>query len=120
LTQPQAAFAPAPLRFAFDYSVTPEGSLRIVLASNGFLTVGANNGTAVLVLFENRSLQAGSVTEVPLPADCVSAVVIFSAQMVPAGSSNLVTGALDAASGTKADSNPTPESRLTAVIPVRR
>jgi len=111
--------AATPLRFAFDYNSTPEGGLRIVPASNGFLTVGSNNGTALSVLFNNRPLLAGAVIEIPLPADCVSALAIFSAQEMPPGFLN-ITSPLDPPSGTKSDPNPTPDSRLIAVVPVKR
>jgi len=106
-------------RFAFDYSVTPEGALRIVPAANGFLTVGANNGTSMSVLFSSRPVQARSITEVPLPADCVSALVLFSAREMPPAFQN-ITGDLDAPSGTKSDPNPTADSVLIAFVPVRR
>jgi hypothetical protein len=119
LAQRSVTAALAPARFAFDYSVTPEGALRIVPASNGFLTVGANNGSAMSVLFSSRPLQAGSVTEVPLPADCVSALVIFSAREMPAAILNL-TGPVDEPSGTKSDPSPTPDSRLIATVPVKQ
>jgi hypothetical protein len=99
--------------------VTPQGALRIVPASNGFLTVGSNNGSTMSVLFNNRSLQAGSATEVALPADCVSALVIFSARETPLGLVN-ITSSPDAPAGTKSDPNPTPDSRLIAVVPVQR
>ncbi len=117
IASPQATVAP--VRFAFDYSVTPEGILRIVPASNGFLTVGSNNRSAMSTLFNSRPVQAGSVTEVPLPADCVSALVIFSAREMPAGFQN-ITSPPDASSGTKSDPNPTPDSVLIAMVPVRR
>jgi hypothetical protein len=71
------------------------------------------------VLFNNRLLQAGSVTEVPLPADCVSALAIFSAREMPPGLLNFTSPA-DAASGTKSDPNPTPDSVLIATVPVKR
>jgi hypothetical protein len=115
----RAAVAGALPRFAFDYSVTPPGALRIVPAANGFLTVGSNNGSAMSVLFNNRPLQAGAATEVLLPTDCVSALVIFSASETPPGLLN-ITSPADAPSGTKSDPNPTPDSRLIAVVPVRR
>ena len=117
VASPQAAVAP--VRFAFDYSVTPQGILRIVPASNGFLTVGANNGSTLSTLFNSRSIKAGSVTEVPLPADCVSALVIFSAREMPGGFQN-VTSPPDAPSGSKSDPNPTPDSVLIAMVPVKR
>ncbi len=115
----RAAVAGVPARFAFDYSVTPPGALRIVPAANGFLTVGSNNGSTMSLLFSNRPLQAGAASEVPLPADCVSALVIFSARETPGGVLTF-TGPADAPSGTKSDPNPTPDSRLIAVIPVMR
>lgn len=116
---PLARLAAPTSRLAFDYSVTAEGAFRIVPASNGFLSVGANNGSTVSILVDNRPLQAGSVTEVPLPADCVSAIAIFSVREVPAGSLN-ITGPMDPPSGTKLDPNPTPDSRLIAVVPTKR
>jgi hypothetical protein len=114
-----AAKAQAPARFAFDYRLSPEGVLRIEPASGGFLTVQVNSATAATVLFSGRPVQAGSATEIGLPADTVSATVIFAAQAAAANvSSSTVTGAPDPPSGGKSDPNPSPNSRLIAVIPV--
>jgi hypothetical protein len=78
-----------------------------------------NNATAAAVLVSGRPVQAGSATEIRLPPDAVSAVVIFSAQAAPADVLPTAgTGAMDPPSGTKSDPNPSPSSRLTALIPV--
>ena len=119
MAQSFAALAAKPAGFSFNYSVTPEGTFRIVPAANGFLSVGANNGSTISILFSSRPLQAGAVTEVQLPADCVSALVAFSAREMPAAVLN-ITGPLDAPAGSKSDPNPTLDSILTAIIPVKR
>jgi hypothetical protein len=123
------------VRFAFDYSLTPEGLLRITPAADGFLTVAVNHAAASTVLFSGRMISARSVTEVMLPADAVSATVIFAAQAAPPASPQAPqanaadafivngatsAGATDPPSGTKSDPNPSPNSRLIAIIPVKR
>ncbi len=117
LAQPQVA---VPARFAFDYAVTPENVLRITPAANGFLTVAVNNPTGPATLFSGRAVQAGSVTEVALPADSVLVSVVFSAQANPTGQAAAITGSTDALSGTRSDPNPSPNSVLYAVIPLKR
>jgi len=117
VASPQAAVAP--VRFAFDYSVTPEGILRIVPASAGFLTVEVSNGTGYTALFSGRPVAAGSVNEIMLPPDAVSALTIFGLR-APASGENIVHGAMDPPSGTKFDPNPTPNSILVSEIPVKR
>jgi len=112
LLSPAAA---APARFAFDYSLTPEGNLRIVPAASGFLTVGVGNGNTISGLVDNRPLQAGSVTVLPLPADAVVATVIFSAQRTTDSVRDLPDAA-GPASGTKSDPNPSPNSFLSVSI----
>jgi hypothetical protein len=117
----RAAVVPGPAspRFAFNYGITPEGALRITPAANGFLAVYSNNGNVAQGLFFDRQLQAGSSTEIPLPADCTEAMVAFSAR--PRGAAVLsADGPMDPASGTKSDPNPSPDSVLIAVIPVKR
>jgi hypothetical protein len=119
-----AAQAAKPAGFSFDYSVTPDGLLRITPAAPGFLTVAVNNSAAATVLFSGRPVQAGSMTEIMLPPDAVSATIILeatspSAQAKEADISNAIaTGATDPPSGTKSDPSPSPNSRLIAVIPV--
>jgi hypothetical protein len=117
LAAPSEALRARAPGFAFDYSLTTERALRIAPASNGFLTVGASNGSAMAVLFNNRPQQAGVVTLVPLPADCVAALVMFSARELPAGSLS-ITSPADAPAGTKSEPNPTPDTVLIAVVPV--
>src|SRR5579863_425117 len=117
MAAPSAAPRATVPRFAFDYSVTPERALRIVPASTGFLSVGVNNGSVTTVLFNNRPQQAGVITLVPLPADCVSALALFSAREVPPGSLN-ITSPMEAPAGTKSDPSPTQDSVLIAVVPV--
>ncbi len=116
LAQPLAVRPPP---FAFDYSITTEGALRIAPSSNGFLSVYSNDGNTTRNLFFNRPLQSGVPAEIPLPEDCVEAMVVFSVREFPAGFLN-VTGPLDPPSGSKSDPNPRPESQLIAVIPVKR
>jgi hypothetical protein len=117
LAQPQVA---VPARFAFDYAVTPENVLRITPAANGFLSVAVNNPTGPATLFSGRAVQAGSVTEVALPADSVMVSVVFSAQANPTGLAAAITSSTDPLSGTRFDPNPSPNSVLYAVIPLKR
>jgi hypothetical protein len=119
--------AMAPARFAFDYSVSPEGVLRITPAAPGFLTVSVNSATASTQLFSGRPVQPGLVNEIALPDDAVLATVTFAAQAAAADASSIgalgqtgIGGAIDPPSGTKSDPNPSPNSRLTAVIAVKR
>lgn len=102
-------------RFSFDYSVTPEGALRITPASNGFLSVSADSGASVATLLPSRAVQAGSVTEVALPADAVTAIVMFSARERPYARSDFAGGP-DPLHGSKSDPNPSPDSVLLAHI----
>lgn len=111
--------AARPQPFAFDYSITPEGALRVVPAANGFLSVYSNDGNTARSLFFNRPLQAGVPAEIPLPADCVEAMAEFSMREIEPGLPS-VTGPLDPSAGTKSDPNPRPESLLIALIPVKR
>lgn len=115
-----AADATREVRFAFDYSVTPEGVLRVTPAINGFLSVSVNSPTAMPVLFANRPLQNGVATEVQLPMDASSVMVVFSLREAPADSLKFSGPANDPLSGTKADPNLSPNSRLIAVIPLPR
>lgn len=111
-----AARAP---RFAFDYNVTPEGMLHVAVASNGLLSVQANNGREISTLFMDRAMQAGSSADVALPGDAAWVLVVFSQRSVGSLTS-LGTGPLfDPPSGTKSDSNPTPDTVLTARIPLK-
>jgi len=113
---PRAAAAIAPPRFAFDYSVTPEGLLRVTPAANGFLTVLAIGSTQTVML-RSQPLQAGQVRQVQLPADALSVDVMFAARETGGG---FISGASDPPSGTKSDPNPSPDSRLFAVIRIPR
>lgn len=116
------AFAPLAARppaFAFDYAITAEGALRVTPSANGFLSVYSSDGNTARSLFFNRPLQAGVPAEIPLPADCVEAMVEFSMRGIAPGFLS-VTGPLDPVSGTKSDPNPRPESLLLALIPVKR
>jgi len=118
LVAPLAAQAPAPPRFSFDYSVSPEGLLRITAAANGFLSVSSDNGTVVSDVLSSRQVQTGSVTEVRLPTDTVTAIILFSAR----GRSYLAGDfavSQDPLSGTKSDPNPSPDSVLVAHVRLR-
>lgn len=115
-----AAAAKAPdasvaARFAFDYSVTPEGRLRVLPSADGFLTVSVSNGGASQVLFSDRPTQAASAIEVPLPGDSTVATIVF-ARTTGAGAAAGRGGAVDPPSGTKTDPAPSPNSRLQAII----
>ena len=119
-----AALAARPSSFSFNYSVTPDGLLRITPEAPGFLTLGVNNTVAATVLFSGRPVQAGSAIDVMLPADSTSATIILEASPPTAQaketdiSDAVANGATDPPSGTKSDPNPSPTSRLIAVIRV--
>jgi hypothetical protein len=116
----RAAAAGAPARFAFDYRLTPEGALRIEPAGPGFLTVEVSDKAGTYaVLFRDRVVAAGSVNEIALPPDAVTAVAILTTQPNPSAEEP-VHGVMDPPSGTKSDPNPTPASRLFVEIPVKR
>jgi hypothetical protein len=118
MAQSLAALAAKPTPLAFDYRLTPEGVLRIEPASAGFLTVSVvNSAGSSTSLFLNRPVAAASVNEIMLPADAVTAMVIFGPRSATGYAGG---GALDPPSGTKADPNPTPDSILAAIIPVKR
>lgn len=100
--------------FRFDYSVTPEGRVRVMPQADGFLTVIVSGGTT---LFSNRAVRAGSENLIDVPADAASATVIFTAQAATEAFAP-APGQIDPAQGSKSDPNPTPQSRLIAVIPL--
>ena len=114
-----AARAPAP-SFAFDYSVTPQGALRIVPSAAGFLAVTASNtaGTSTAVV-TGRQLQAGATAEIPLPSDATQVIVIFSAQANPPAFAGEAPGGISPPSGAKSAPNPSANSVIYAVIRVR-
>jgi hypothetical protein len=119
VAQSFAALAAKPPRLAFDYRLTPEGVLRIEPASAGFLTVAVSDGAgSSTALFLNRPVAAGSVNEIMLPPDAVTAMVIFGPRSAT-GYGGFV-GSPDPPSGTKVDPNPTPDSILTAIVLVKR
>jgi hypothetical protein len=99
--------------FGFVYAVTAERRLRIVPATDGFLSVSA----AGQMLVSNRALTAAGVTELPLPDSATSVTVVFSAQQITDSILSIAKNPLDAASGTVSDPNPSPASRLVVVIP---
>ena len=117
--QAQAAQLSAP-RFAFDYIMMPPGALRIVTAANGFLSVAAIVGGAPTELLSNRPVRDGSTTDIELPPGASSAIVIFSAKENTGGFVAAIQQSPDPATGAKSDPNPTPDSRLVALIPVPR
>jgi hypothetical protein len=104
----------AALAFGFDYSVTVDRHLRIVPATNGFLSVSA----AGQLLVSNRALTGSATTEVPLPDGANSVTVVFSVQPITDSILNIVKTPMDAPAATMIDPNPTPASRLVAVIPI--
>jgi hypothetical protein len=108
--------------FAFDYSITPEGRLKFVPTATGFLTVSVNNGGSARVILASRPTQGGSTVEVPLPGDSISATILFTARLTApqeaAGTVGGMAAATDPTSGTKTDPNPSPDSRLVAVVPI--
>jgi hypothetical protein len=109
--------ANAVARFAFDYSITPDRRLRILAASDGFLTVSVSNGDTAEVLLAGRPTQAASTVEVQLPLDSAVATIVF-ARNAGAGAAAATGGAIDALAGTKTDPTPSPNSRLQAIIPL--
>jgi hypothetical protein len=111
----QLAKSIAPAAFAFSYSVTPEGMLRIQPTADGFLTVTVNDGQALL---SNQPTRAGAVIDVPVPAGSTKATIVYSAQNTSAATATGSLTAEDPPSGTKTDPAPTPNSRLQAVIPL--
>ena len=117
---PQAAARLATPSFAFDYSVTPQGALRIVPTAAGFLSVTASNaaGTSTTVV-TGRQLQPGVASEIALPADAAQAILIFSAQANPPAFVGDAAGGPSPPSGTKSDPNPSPNSVIYAVIRVK-
>jgi outer membrane biosynthesis protein TonB len=118
--QSLAALAAKPPRLAFDYRLTPEGVLRIEPASAGFLTVEVSDTLgSFMPLFTDRPVAAGSVNEIMLPSDAVTALTIFGPRTA-ASYGSIVHGAMDPPSGTKSDPNPTPNSFLVSEIPVKR
>lgn len=117
LAAPMAARPAVPQRFAFDYSVTPEDALHLTLRGNGFLTVETNNGKEVVSLVTNRSVSPGMSIDVPLPAEAVTVTAILSARPISSNRS-LITG-VDPPSGTKTDLNPSADSVLVAMIPLK-
>jgi len=106
-------------RFAFNYEVTADRKLRITPASNGFISVRAVEGASSEVLTGNQAARPGMTSEFDVPASATLVTVTFSAQPAPQEAvPATMGGALDPPSGSKADPNPTAESRLTAVIPL--
>ena len=107
-------------RFGFDYEVAEDRKIRVTTASSGFLSVNAAiSGASPQIIVANQPSQAGSTSELDIPARATLVTVVFSAQPVAQETqAGAIGGALDARSGTKTDPNPTANSRVTAVIPV--
>jgi hypothetical protein len=103
----------APAGFAFTYSVTPEGMLRIQPAADGFLTVIFNDGQALL---SGQATRAGATIDVPVPAGSTKATILYAAQNISTATTTGSLAAEDPPSGTKIDPAPSPNSRLQAVI----
>jgi hypothetical protein len=101
--------------FGLNYSVTAEGKLRVVALANGFLSVGAAGQVQVL----NRAVTAGASTEVEMPEGATSAIVVFSAQAVTDSILSITKSPEAADAGTVTDPNPSPNSRLEAIVPIR-
>ena len=120
MAPPIAALAARPAPLSFDYRLAPEGVLRIEPASAGFLTVEVSDSAGSFTpLFSDRAVAAGSVNEIMLPPDAVTALMIFGPR--PGSSAgSIVPSAMDPPSGTKSDPNPTPNSFLVSEIPVKR
>jgi len=110
-----AARAPVPPGFSFDYSVTPDGLLRITAGANGFLSVSSDNGTSVSDVLSSRQVQAGSMTELRLPANTVTAIILFSARERTYLAGDFAASQ-DPLSGTKSDPNPSTDSVLMAHV----
>lgn len=115
LAAPMAARAPVPPGFSFDYSVTPDGLLRITAGANGFLSVSSDNGTSVSDVLSSRQVQAGSMTELRLPANTVTAIILFSARERTYLAGDFAASQ-DPLSGTKSDPNPSTDSVLMAHV----
>ena len=101
--------------FGFDYSMTPEGKLRVVPSANGFVSVGAMGQ----VVISNRALTAGSAMETELPEGSTSAIVVFSAQSITDSVLSITKSPAEADAGTVTDPNPSPNSRLEVIVPIR-
>jgi len=114
--------AAKPVRFAFDYTIEPNGTLTITPSADGYLGVIAMNGdTAGPVLGiegagPDGRVQAGSQVSVNV-RDRDAVQIVFSASPSPAPAQTPVRR--DEHSGTVADPAPSPASSLTVVISVR-
>lgn len=111
----------APTNFAFTYSATAEGMLRIQPTADGFLTVIFDDGQAAIsgqVTISGQAIRAGTTIDVPVPPASMRATIIYAAQNTPAATTTGSLAAEDPPSGTKTDPAPSPNSRLQAVIPL--
>jgi len=90
----------------------------VITETRGFLTVSVNApAEPPRTVSDNRQVQPGVAVEFSIPPDASIAYLVFSARQnalkeLPAG----LGGAFDPPTGSKVDSNPSPDSRLTARI----
>jgi hypothetical protein len=114
---PKAATFAAIGRFAFSYAVTSDGKLRVTPQATGFLTVIATGGASQEDLATNQPVRPGALPEFDIPTGASVLTIVFSARQSAAGAAlGAIGGALDPLAGAKVDPNPSPDSRLTAVI----
>jgi hypothetical protein len=109
-------------RFAFSYLITPERRLRVTPETSGFLTVIVSpEGSSPQSLVENQPIGSGTSSELPMPSGAIAAYIVFSAQPnISKEFPPALGGAIDPISGIKVDPNPSPDSRLTALIALPR
>jgi hypothetical protein len=107
-------------RFSFDYQVTDDRKLRVLPSAMGFLSASASSGTSSTSLADNLSVRPGMPMDFAIPAEAALITLVFSAQPIPRDATQPnIAGSLDPPSGTKTDPNPSPASRLSAIIQIR-
>ena len=127
----RAAIAPAAAkaaRFAFDYTLDPGGPLQIKTAGDGYLSViarAAGSGHVVFPSDGDGHVSNGSVTSIDIPQDATEMSIFFSARSGNAVAEDSVAkkdeaAIRDATSGTVEDAAPSPNSRLSVTVRVRK
>ena len=114
----------AAARFAFDYSIEPDGRLSIKPAADGYLLVIARTPNAVRPLLPDGNdgrVTGGSVMWLNIPKETTELSITFSRSTIVGigGAANRLdrpATVRDALSGTVEDPNPSPNSRLFVTV----
>jgi hypothetical protein len=124
---PSAMGKLAAARFAFDYSIEPDGRLSIKPAADGYLLVIARTPNAARPLLPDGNdgrVTGGSVMWLNIPKETTELSITFSRSNIVGigGAANRLdrpATVRDALSGTVEDPNPSPNSRLFVTVRIK-